>query len=66
MDQEKVTAVQKLKITNNLKEIGAVLALVGFYEKFLPYLRKTSKTQYQLPKKQKKFLWTKERKNALQ
>ena len=59
-------AVEKMKSPTRLKEVRAVLGLVGFYRKFIPGFGKTSEPLYNLLKKENKFAWTKECEQALQ
>ena len=65
MDQENKAAVEKMKAPSNMKDVRAVLGLVGSYKIFIPGFEKSSESLYQLLTKQKKFLWTKEREGAL-
>ena len=66
VDEEKVKAVEKMKSPTCLKEVRAILGLVGFYRKFIPGLGKTSEPLYNLLKKENNFAWTKECEQALQ
>ena len=58
--------VEKMKSPTCLKEVRAVLGLVGFYRKYVPGTGKTSEPLYNLLKKENKFVWTKECEQALQ
>ena len=53
-----------MKLPSNLREVPAVIGLVGLYRKSTPGFGKASKPLYQLLKKN--FLWTKECEDALQ
>ena len=44
VDQEKLKAVEKMKAPTNLKEVRAILGLVGFYRKFIPGFAKNFRT----------------------
>ena len=66
VDEEKVKAVEKMKSPTCLKEVRAVLGLVGFYRKFIPGFGKTSEPLYNLLKRENKFACTKECEQALQ
>ena len=55
-----------MKSPSNLKKVGAVLWLVGFYKKYMPGFGKSSEPLYQLLKKDRRFSWTKECEDALQ
>ena len=54
VDQENVIAIEKMKAPTNLKEVRAILGLVGFYTKFIPGFGKTSEPLYHLLKKKQK------------
>ena len=66
VDPEKVKAVQNMKTPTNLKEVRAVLGLVGFYRKFIPNFGATAEPLYKLLNKETKFTWSIECQNSME
>ena len=66
MDAEKVSAVEKMKSPTTIKELRAVLGLVGFYRRFIQDFGGTAEPLYKLLNKKERFKWTDECEKALQ
>ena len=58
VDPDKVSAVANMKPPSNLKELRAILGLVGFYWRFIADFGKTAEPLYRLLSKTEKFVWT--------
>ena len=66
VDPEKVSAVEKMKSPTTIKELRAVLGLVGFYRRFIQDFGGTAEPLYKLLNKKERFKWTDECEKALQ
>ena len=59
MDPEKVAAVSKMKTPRTIKELRAILRLVGFYRRFIQNFGKTAEPLYKLLNEKNVFLGAK-------
>ena len=66
VDPEKVAAVSKTKIPRTLKELRAILGLVGFYRRFIQDFGKITEPFYKLLNKKESFTWSKECESAVE
>ena len=66
MDPEKVAAVSKMKSPRTIKELIAILGLVGFYRRFIQYFGKIAEPLYKLLNKKERFTWSKECESAVE
>ena len=66
MDPEKVAAVSKMKSPQTIKELRAILGLVGFYRRFIQDFRKIAEPLYKLLNKKERFTWSKECESAVE
>ena len=55
VDPEKVVAVSKMKTPRTIKELRAILGLVGFYRRFKQYFGKLAEPLYKLLNKKRSF-----------
>ena len=60
VDPDKVSPVTNMKPPSNLKELRAILGLVGFYRRFIADFGKIAEPLYRLLSKTEKFVWTTE------
>ena len=56
VDPDKVSAVANMKLPSNLKELRAILALVGFYRRFIADFGKIAEPLYRLLSKTEKLV----------
>lgn len=63
-DPKKIIAVQEFPTPQNAKNIKQFLGLAGYYRKFIPEFSKTAKPLTELLKKDIKFVWADQQKNA--
>ena len=66
MDPEKVAAVSKMKSPRTIKELRAILGLVGFYRRFIQDIGKIAEPLYKLLNKKERFSWSKECESAVE
>ena len=66
MDPEKVAAVSKMKNPRTIKELRAILGLVGFYRRFIQDFGKIAEPLYKLLNKKERFTWSKECESAVE
>ena len=66
MDPEKVAAVSKMKSTRTIKELRAILGLVGFYRRFVQDFGKIVEPLYKLLNKKERFTCSKEFESAVE
>ena len=66
VDPEKVAAVSEMKNPRTIKELRAILGLVGFYSRFIHVFGKIAEPLYKLLNKKEHFCWSKECESALE
>ena len=66
VDPEKVAAVSKMKSPRTIKELRAILVLVGFYRRFIQDFGKIAEPLYKLLNKKERFTWSKECESAVE
>ena len=66
VDPEKVAAVSKMKSPRTIKELRAILGLVGFYRRFIQDFGKIAEPLYKLLNKKEHFTWSKECESAVE
>ena len=59
-------AVSKIKNPRTIKELRAILGLVGFYRRFIQDFRKIAEPLYKLLNKKERFTWSKECESAVE
>ena len=59
VDPEKVTAVSKMKSPQTIKELRAIIGLVGFYRRFIQGFGKIPELLYKLLNQKERFSWSK-------
>ena len=60
VDPEKVAAFIKMKSPRKIKELRAILGLLGFYRRFIQDFLKIAEPLYKLLNKNERFTWSKE------
>ena len=55
VDPEKLNAVKRIKDSHDIKQLRAILGLIGFYRKFIEGFGKTTEPLYKLLNKSEKF-----------
>ena len=66
VDPEKVAAVSKMKNPRTIKELRAILGLVGFYRRFIQDFGKKAEPLYKLLNTKERFTWSKECESAVE
>ena len=66
MDPKKVAAVSKMKSPRTIKELRAILGLVGFHRRFIQDFGKIAEPLYKLLNKKERFIWSKECESAVE
>ena len=66
VDPEKVAAVSKMKSPQKIKEVRAILGLVGFYRRFIQDFGEIAEPLYKLLNKKERFSWRKECESAFE
>ena len=67
MDPEKAAAVNKMKSRpRTIKQLRAILGLVGFYRRFIQDFGKIGEPLYRLLNKKERFFWSKEFESAVE
>ena len=65
-DPEKVAAVSKMKNPQAIKELRAILGLVGFYRRFIQDFGKIAEPLFKLLNKKERFTWSTECESAVE
>ena len=65
-DPEKIKIIKEWKEPKNIKQIQQFLGLCGYYRKFIQDFSKIARSLYNLLKKEKKWIWTKECQDAFE
>ena len=65
VDPEKLAAVTKMKSPQTVRELRAILGLVGFYRRFIQDFGKIAEPLYKLLNKKERFSWSKDCESAV-